>query len=84
MTCTIYILAPIDAESGRKGGYVNKRNHSFIMESKLSDVRGRVDYISSPERQEHLYAVYSDVQDHYYNPRKLEACFKLAFYANSR
>lgn len=56
----------IDAESGRKGGYVNKRNHSFIMESKLSDVRGRVDYISSPERQEHLYAVYSDVQDHYW------------------
>ena len=36
------------------------------MESKLSDVRGRVDYISSPERQEHLYAVYSDVQDHYW------------------
>ena len=66
LTCTIYILAPIDAESGRKGGYVNKRNHSFIMESKLSDVRGRVDYISSPERQEHLYAVYSDVQDHYW------------------
>lgn len=45
---------------------MNKRNHSFIMESKLSDVRGRVDYISSPERQEHLYAVYSDVQDHYW------------------
>ena len=32
--------------------------HSFIRQSKLSDVKGRVDYISNPKRQEHLYATY--------------------------
>jgi hypothetical protein len=32
--------------------------HSFIRNSKLPDVKGRVDYISNPERQEHLYATY--------------------------
>ena len=32
--------------------------HSFIRLSKLSDVAGRIDYISNPKRQEHLYAVY--------------------------
>ena len=42
---------------------MSKRNHSFVMMSKLSDVRGRVNYISSPERQEYLYAVYSTVGD---------------------
>ena len=30
--------------------------HSFIRQSKLSDVAGRIDYISNPKRQEHLYA----------------------------
>lgn len=45
---------------------MSKRNHSFVMMSKLSDVRGRVNYISSPERQEYLYAVYSTVEDHYW------------------
>ena len=32
--------------------------HSFIRQSKLSDVAGRIDYISNPKRQEHLYATY--------------------------
>lgn len=32
--------------------------HSFIQHSKLSDVQGRIDYISNPKRQEHLYATY--------------------------
>ncbi|MDO4943011.1 MAG: hypothetical protein Q4E73_09300 [Lachnospiraceae bacterium] len=32
--------------------------HSFIRQSKLSDVKGRIDYISNPKRQEHLYAIY--------------------------
>ena len=36
--------------------------HSFVRMSKLNDVRGRVDYISNPKRQEHLYAVYSTVE----------------------
>ncbi len=32
--------------------------HSFIRQSKLSDVIGRIDYISNPKRQEYLYATY--------------------------
>ena len=32
--------------------------HSFIRQSKLSDVAGRIDYISNPKRQEYLYAIY--------------------------
>ncbi len=35
--------------------------HSFVRMSKLTNVQGRVDYISNPKRQEHLYAVYSTV-----------------------
>ena len=37
------------------------------MESKLHDVKGRVDYISSPKRQENLYAVFSNVEDSYWD-----------------
>lgn len=33
-------------------------SHSFIRQNKLSDVAGRIDYISNPKRQEHLYATY--------------------------
>ena len=33
--------------------------HSFIQMSKLSDVKGRISYISDPKRQEHLYATFS-------------------------
>ena len=32
--------------------------HSFIRQSKLFDVAGRLDYISNPKRQEYLYATY--------------------------
>lgn len=32
--------------------------HSFVRQSKLSDVAGRIDYISNPKRQEYLYATY--------------------------
>ena len=46
---------------------MNRRNHSFVMESKLHDVKGRVDYVSSPKRQENLYAVFSNVEDHYWD-----------------
>lgn len=34
--------------------------------TKLTDVRGRVDYISNPKRQEHLYAVYSTVKPEFW------------------
>ena len=32
--------------------------HSFIQMSKLSNVKGRISYITSPARQENLYATY--------------------------
>ena len=32
--------------------------HSFVRQSKLSDVTGRIDYISNPKRQEYVYATY--------------------------
>ncbi|MZK44804.1 hypothetical protein [Dorea sp. BIOML-A1] len=41
--------------------------HSFIRQNKLSDVAGRIDYISNPKRQEHLYATYGILETaHYY------------------
>ena len=33
--------------------------HSFIQMSKLSNVKGRISYISDPKRQEYLYATFS-------------------------
>lgn len=40
--------------------------HSFIRMTKLTDVRGRVDYISNPKRQEHLYATYTTVKPEFW------------------
>jgi len=37
--------------------------HSFCRQSKLTDLKGRIDYISNPDRQEHLYAVYSTTEN---------------------
>ncbi len=34
------------------------KRHAFVQESKLHDLKGRIDYISNPKRQEYLYAVY--------------------------
>lgn len=45
----------------KRGGRNIARN-SFIQLSKLSNVRGRIDYIINPERQENLYAIYETVQ----------------------
>ena len=37
--------------------------HSFIQMSKLSNVKGRIAYISDPKRQEYLYASFSTRED---------------------
>lgn len=37
--------------------------HSFIQMSKLSNVKGRISYISDPKRQEYLYATFSTRED---------------------
>ncbi len=36
--------------------------NSFVLQSNLHDVMGRIDYISNPKRQEHLYTTYSTVE----------------------
>ena len=46
--------------SYKLGGIIIVRN-SFIQMSKLTNVRGRISYISSHARQENLYAVYETV-----------------------
>ena len=37
--------------------------HSFIQMSKLSNVKGRINYIADPKRQENLYAAYTTRED---------------------
>lgn len=37
--------------------------HSFIRQYKLPDVKGKIDYISNPGKQEHLYATYDTTID---------------------
>ena len=37
--------------------------HSFVQMSKLSNVKGRISYISDPKRQENLYAAFSTRED---------------------
>ena len=37
--------------------------HSFIQMSKLSNVKGRISYISDPKRQEYLYVTFSTRED---------------------
>jgi len=40
--------------------------HSFVQMTTLTDVCGRVDYITNPKRQEHLYATYTSVKPEYW------------------
>ena len=49
--------------------------HSFVQISKLPDVRGRVDYISNPIRQEHLYATYSTAEPDFWKRLAEQAQF---------
>ena len=49
--------------------------HSFVQISKLPDVYGRVDYISNPKRQEHLYATYSTTEPDFWKRLSEQAQF---------
>ena len=49
--------------------------HSFVRTTKLTDVQGRVDYISNPKRQEHLYAFYSTVGPEFWQRLSEQAQF---------
>ncbi len=62
-----------------KGGSIIRRN-SFIQMSKLSNVRGRITYISSHAKQENLYAVYETTDRHYWT--ELAKCNQQEFLKN--
>ena len=51
--------------------------HSFIQMTKLSNVRGRITYISSHAKQEHLYAVYETTERSYWS--ELARCSQQEF-----
>ncbi len=40
--------------------------HSFIQMSKLTDLKGRIDYVTNPDRQEHLYATYNTMDNQFW------------------
>ncbi len=52
----MHLLTVKPARAEERGMLIGR--HSFIRQSKLSDVAGRIDYISNPKRQEYLYATY--------------------------
>lgn len=40
--------------------------HSFIQMSKLTDLKGRIDYVMNHDRQEHLYATYNTTDNQFW------------------
>ena len=51
--------------------------HSFIQISKLPNLKGRIDYITNPKRQENLYATYNTTDDAFWG--ELAKCNRLEF-----
>ena len=47
--------------------------HSFFRISKLPNVKGRIDYISSPDRQENLYATYQTADTEFWKNLAFES-----------
>lgn len=46
-----------------KGSDAHMPRNAFAQLSKITDCDGRIDYIANPDRQEHLFATYSTVDD---------------------
>ena len=63
------------AEEGEESTLTTR--HSFIQMTKLSNVRGRITYISSHAKQEHLYAVYETTDRNYWT--ELARCSQQEF-----
>ena len=63
------------AEEGEESTLTTR--HSFIQMTKLSNVRGRITYISSHAKQEHLYAVYETTERSYWS--ELARCSQQEF-----
>ena len=58
--------APSGAGDTGTGGKTYMRRASYIRHEKLPDLMGRINYISSGEEQEHLYAVYQTQPEEYW------------------
>ena len=54
------------AGSGERKGMITIKGITFVQHNKLHNVRGRIQYISSREKQENLYAVYETVPAEYW------------------
>ena len=63
------------AEEGEESTLTTR--HSFIQMTKLSNVQGRITYISSHAKQEHLYAVYETTERSYWT--ELARCSQQEF-----
>ena len=63
------------AEEGEESTLTTR--HSFIQMTKLSNVRGRITYISSHAKQEHLFAVYETTDRNYWT--ELARCSQQEF-----
>ena len=55
------------APAGSRREVKSLKRVSFIRQTLLRDVSGRIDYISKPTRQEHLYATYETDPDPFWN-----------------
>ena len=55
----------------KRGGRNITRN-SFIQLSKLGNVKGRIDYITNPERQKNLYTTYETIQRSFWKVLAIE------------
>ena len=72
----LFVRTPFPlAEEGEESTLTTR--HSFIQMTKLSNVRGRITYISSHAKQEHLYAVYETTERSYWT--ELARCSQQEF-----
>lgn len=70
-----FILLKYKKLKNRRNKYMAR--NSFIQISKLGNLKGRIDYITNPKRQENLYAVYNTTDDTFWHD--LTRCNRLEF-----
>ena len=70
-----FILLKYKKLKNRRNKYMAR--NSFIQISKLGNLKGRIDYITNPKRQENLYAVYNTTDDTFWH--ELARCNRLEF-----
>ena len=71
----LFILLKHKDLKNRRNKYMAR--NSFIQISKLGNLKGRIDYITNPKRQENLYAVYNTTDDTFWH--ELARCNRLEF-----